>query len=51
MDAPEPAGPRPDLADLFAAEDSPMLGGLVLRLAAASSVVVLVVWLLRRRRP
>jgi hypothetical protein len=58
MDDPVPAGPettapagRPDLGDLFAAEDSPMLGGVLLRAAAAVGLVLVVVWLLRRRRP
>jgi hypothetical protein len=58
MDAPEPTGHgttestanQPDLSDLFAAEDSPMLGGVVLRAAAVGGLVILVVWLLRRRR-
>jgi len=58
MDDPVPAGPettppagRPDLGDLFAAEDSPMLGGVLLRAAAAVGLVLVVVWLVRRRRP
>jgi len=57
MDDPVPAGPettapagQPDLSDLFAAEDSPMLGGLAFRAAAVGGLVVLVLWLLRRRR-
>ena len=58
MDAPENPGrgttesaaSQPDLSDLFAAEDSPMLGGVVLRAAAVGGLVVLVLWLLRRRR-
>jgi len=55
MDEPVPEGPdatttRPDLGDLFAAEDSPMLGGVVLRAAAVGGLVLLVAWLLRRRR-
>jgi len=58
MDAPEKPGRgttesaanEPDLSDLFAAEDSPMLGGLAFRAAAVGGLVVLVLWLLRRRR-
>jgi hypothetical protein len=57
MNDPVPAGPettapagQPDLSDLFAAEDSPMLGGVLLRAAAAVGLVLVVVWLLRRRR-
>ena len=57
MDDAVPAGPettppagRPDLGDLFAAEDSPMLGGVLVRAAAAVGLVLVVVWLLRRRR-
>lgn len=57
MDDPVPAGPdttspvgRPDLGELFAAEDSPMLGGVLVRAAAAVGLVLVVVWLLRRRR-
>jgi len=50
MDDTAPTGPGPDLTDLFAAEDSPMVGGPVLRLAAVAGLVVLVVWLVRRRR-
>ena len=49
-DGPGTAVDRPDLGDLFAAEDSPMLGGVLLRAAAVGGLVVLVVWLLRRRR-
>ena len=41
---------RPDLTGLFAAEDSPMLGGVVRLGAVAGVVVLVVVWLLRRRR-
>ncbi|MFM7063753.1 MAG: hypothetical protein ACKO04_09745 [Actinomycetes bacterium] len=50
MDAPADAGTRPDLTDLFAAEDSPMLGGPLRWLAAAALLVVLVGRLVRRRR-
>lgn len=42
--------PPPDLTDLFAAEDSPMLGGVILRVVAFAAVVGLVAWLVRRRR-
>ena len=49
-DGPDTSATRPDLGDLFAAEDSPMLGGVLLRAAAVGGLVVLVVWLLRRRR-
>lgn len=48
--APTGAAHQPDLADLFAAEDSPMFGGVVLRAAAVGVLVMVVLWLLRRRR-
>ena len=50
MDGTAPTGPRPDLTDLFAAEDSPMLVGPLLRVAAVAGLVALVAWLVRRRR-
>ena len=50
MDATAAPGPRPDLSDLFAAEDSPMVGGPLLRVAAVVALVVAVVWSVRRRR-
>ena len=47
---PNGAAHQPDLADLFAAEDSPMFGGVVLRAAAVGVLALVVLWLLRRRR-